>query len=222
VSSLEFADDVHSRMARVELLQGLDVEPDDRRALYDRFGGDEDPWSTKARAAYEAMGAAGGFVASVGDLLAAELDVWEHADVYAAIGGFDSGDITDGLGTWWAPTAAWYLFGREITAGAEGFDQMASALLEAGASTLSSFYSTVARGGLRVVEGRWWPWQATIRRELALATGILVQRSQLFLAGPREDGRYLPNTLDDLDLVAAARLRRPGVREREAPAGSSR
>lgn len=61
------------------------------------------------------MSEVGGFVASVGDELSCELDIREHAELYAAVGGFDVNEITHGLGVGRSPSATWFQLGETLS-----------------------------------------------------------------------------------------------------------
>ena len=94
-------------LARRELMQGLEEFPERRRSyLYNQFSvpGDGDRWVDRAARAYQSMTSIGGWTSSVGDLLLAELDVRDNADLYAAVACVDIAEISGGLGAWWSPS----------------------------------------------------------------------------------------------------------------------
>jgi len=220
-------------LARLELLQGIQGTDaaGRRRRLYNRFGAPEDPWVRKARVAYESMHHVDGFVASVGDQLSCELDVREHADLYAAVGGFDVSQITQGLGAWWSPSATWFESGRSLAAQAglanpdsEDFEAMSRLLLDAGAHNLATFFFTVATGGLELISSSDWLWRRS-RKELAFVVEVARVRGLLFQDGPDENGRYLrEEDVKESDILGAfahpkrerpfkVKLLRPGALE---------
>jgi hypothetical protein len=197
----------------MELLQGiLPAESlERRRSLYDSFGTPEDLWTDKARAAYAAMSEIDGFVASVGDQLSCELDIREHADLYAAVGGFHASEITHGLGVW-SPSATWFLSGKALAEREElrdpandDFPAASQLLLDAGAHNLASFFSRVAAGGLRLASsGGRAPWLRRRRREVLFVAEVARMRGLLFREGPKEGGRYLGGEpLEVIDLIEA-------------------
>ncbi len=195
-----FPEDSLETLARLELLQGV-VPPEESASLRDLIylrlpAG---LWVDRARIAYEEMAGRGGFVASVGDLLSAELDILDQASLYAAIGGFPASEITHGLGAWWSPTATWFQSGRvlleesnlEDPTGAD-FDVFSQLLLRAGARSLVTFFAAVASGGQRAVDSpRARRRPRTDARAVAFVVAVARHRGRLFRDGPREDGRYL-------------------------------
>src|SRR5436190_1115063 len=100
--STVWSEETLTELADLELFQGLETpggRPSERRReLYELFGSPDEPWATKAQEAYAAMARNGGYVASVGDQLSAEVDILENAEMYAALGGFSVSEITTGLG----------------------------------------------------------------------------------------------------------------------------
>jgi hypothetical protein len=201
VSTSSFESESATALARIELLQGiLPAESAAQRSeLYDSFGVPGVPWPVKARAAYAAMSEIGDYVASVGDQLACELDIREHAELFAAVGGFHPNEITHGLGGWWSPSATWFLSGGTLVARADlsepasrDFPAASRLLLDAGAHNLASFFSRVAAGGLRLASaGGRAPWSRRRRREILFVAEVARARGLLFRDGPRADGRYL-------------------------------
>jgi hypothetical protein len=163
------------------------------------------------------MGAAGGFVASVGDELSCELDIRENAELYAAVGGFDVSEITHGLGAWWSPSAAWFQTGQVLISteelrslALEDFEATSRLLLDAGAHALANFFATVVSGGQRVLNsGGLLLWRRRARRELLFVTEIARVRGLLFRDGPDEDGHYLRgepiNVAEIVDTVTRSR-----------------
>lgn len=206
-----------AELAELELLQGFEVldgtRSERRRALYDLFGSAEVPWATKAHTAYTAMAREGGYVASVADQLSAELDIFENTDVYAAIGGLDAAEITTGLGSWWSPSATWFLYGRVLSASDPErpfFDDRTAIrqlLLRLGAFSLARFYEHVADGALRLTKSkRWLPGRRARRREVAFVAGVLTLRRTLLLEGPGKDGRYFSTeSVSPEEIIEAAR-----------------
>lgn len=196
-------------LARLELLQGtLPLEQANLSQRYEAYGAADDPWTAKAAVAYRAMHDHGGWVASVGDELAVELDIRENAELYAAVGGFDVSEITQGLGVWWSPSATWFQLGRTLLAPQiqlgppefeqprsselEAFNALSQTLLEAGAQVLTTFFTTIATSGARLVEatgrsGR----RRGHQREFAFVAEFARQRALLFRDGPDSNGRYL-------------------------------
>lgn len=213
MSDASFDQEALYALARFELLQGFqlrDVE-NQRRQLYNRFGAPEDPWIRKAWIAYGAMHQMRGFVASVGDQLSCELDIREHAGLYAAVGGFDVREITQGLGAWWSPSATWFQSGRTLAAGAglanpdsEDFESMSRLLLDAGAHSLASFFAKVTEGGVRLISLGGKRWRRR-RREFAFIAEVARIRGLLFRDGPDENGRYLrEEDVKEADILGAA------------------
>lgn len=216
-----FEPELLATLARIELLQGI-PSPESagerstqRRSLYETFGTKEDRWVDRARAAYMAMSRAGDFVASVGDQLLCELDIREHAELYAAIGGFHSSEITHGLGAWWSPSARWFLSGSALAASAnledpvnDDFAAITRLLLDAGADNLASFFARIAEGSLRLAEsGGRRPWRRRRRRQFLLLAEIARMRGLRFRDGPDDYGRYLSDELvNAAELVAAVGL----------------
>lgn len=213
--------DVATRLALLELRQGIEaVSPPERAELYNAFGRPDDEWVTKARSAYAAMSEVQGTAASVGDELAAELDIVENAELYAALGGFDAVEITEGLGTWWSPSANWYVVGLRFRAATEdqirdpiAFDRL---LVQAGASALADFFGAVARGGHSMIERRVLsPAQRRDRIELAFLIAVIAERSRLFRAGPDVRGRFFqspPPSEAELSEMLASLTGRGGAR----------
>jgi hypothetical protein len=198
LSAAGFERDPSAELALLELRQGIDANqspefPIRRRDLYDLYGRPDDPWVEKARAAYAAMSRHDGLIASVGDQLAAELDVREHAELYAAVGGFDVTEITQGLGAWWSPSATWFRDGPIFAeAPYEGPEPIETLLRDAGANALANFFATVVEGGLPLVGSpSLFPWRRRRQREFAFIISVAHARSLLFRAGPDERGHYL-------------------------------
>jgi hypothetical protein len=211
-----WSDDAVIELAHIELYQGVGPPRREQRLeLYGLFGSMRDPWSAKARSAYEAMTRVRGYVASIGDQLLAELDVLENAEFYAALGGFEVTQITRGLGLWWSPSATWFEYGRSLLpADQERSNDLATRaqpLLEAGADVLAHFYGSVASGGLVQLDHlRSYPWRRARRKELAFVIGVLIERRRRFLDGPDENGRYLHDEpLSIEELVSTARRGTP-------------
>jgi hypothetical protein len=218
VSDANFEPESLAALARMELLQGIREESaDQRRSLYDRFGGKNDRWIDKARNAYAAMREVNGFVASVGDQLSCELDIRENAELYAAIGGFDVSEITHGLGSWWSPSATWFQSGRALADNAglrdpalEDFEAASRLLLEAGAHSLATFFSAVAAGGVRLFAST---GRRHSRREFGFVAEVARRRGLVFRKGPDLNGHYLRgehvNMTDMINTVTRSRPQSP-------------
>ena len=136
------------------------------------------------------MARRGGWVASVGDQLSADVDILENADMYTSLGGFSALEITTGLGSQWSPPAVWFRYGRQSG--------------ESLAGRKPSPFAPRRRGGARslLLAYRWGcgppdacapvgPPSRTRRREIAFIAGVLLYRRDRFLEGPGDDGRYL-------------------------------
>ncbi len=222
-----FETDPSAELALLELRQGINGNQFDpefaakRRELYGFFGEPDDPWVEKARAAYAAMSShEGPVVATVGDQLAAELDVREHAELYAAVGGFDVTEITQGLGAWWSPSATWFRDGRVFVETPEEEHRQTTdkLLLDAGANALATFFATVAEGGLPLVRRRSLsPWRRTRQREFAFIIWVAHTRSLLFRAGPDEHGHYLRDDRVSRDEILDAIGGRRSFRRSDTP-----
>jgi hypothetical protein len=217
-------DDVAFQIARLELLQGIEaVSEEERRRAYETLAPYQSGWPATATRAYEVMANRGGVVASVADLLMAELDIRLGADLWARVAGFDPDLFLQAAGLWWSPSARWFYRGAELLEPAQvtvpvqdgdDFAVLANDLLILGAEGLAAFYLSVGQGAARALR-RIPRRRKTARADVALIGELARQRMGRMLDGPGADGRYFASavapTRSEIE-DSLGRRKRPKVR----------